>query len=388
MTETQKRLLKLLENALSGSGQSDDRNLVIDSALLEEAHLQAVNTLVDSEEREFLQITRNMLVIAAHAELTGILEGIPFVTIKGFASARYYPAPALRGMGDVDLYVPSERYNEAADRLCHAGYVRVKEDHDRHEVFKKNGIVTELHREIKGIPDGKDGIRVENAVMEKKVRNYLDDIFLSAVTLETAWGRIVVPDDFHHGLTMLLHVAGHMLNDGGVGLRHLCDWAVYVRHVDISQFRTSLQDMGLWIFACQMTAVSARYLGISPAGQMHKHIQEGLRQTESGREEAFLEALIEDFLESGNFSCKDRNRTLGLRFVREKGLLKTMSAMTRERFPQTEEKPFLMPLAMTAYGVETAARLITGRRGKLNLSDSVASGRKRRELYKEFRLFE
>lgn len=52
----------------------------------------------------------------------------------------------------------------------------------------------------------------------------------------TPHGRVMVPDDYDHAFATLPSVAGHIVNDGGVGLRHLCDWVIPARDVDMGAF--------------------------------------------------------------------------------------------------------------------------------------------------------
>ena len=256
MTKEQSELLSLLSQRLFNK----PRIVSITDDIKAEAQAQAVSTLIRSD---YKTLGKNIRVINAHVELTQLFSDIPFTTFKGYASAYYYPQPTYRPMGDVDFIVSPENYNAAVERLINAGYTRTGSEHERHEAFRKDKITFELHSEIKGIPNGADGIVTESATATEKVRALLSDLIQTARSVDTQQGKIIIPDDFHHGLIMLLHVAGHMINDGGVGLRHLCDWAVYVNRVDVERFRLQLEDIGLWTFACQLTAVCLRYLGLS-----------------------------------------------------------------------------------------------------------------------------
>ena len=60
----------------------------------------------------------NSKISYAHTMLNELLNQakIPYVILKGCASAEYYDDPLLRTMGDVDFYVPPE-YFEKADKL-------------------------------------------------------------------------------------------------------------------------------------------------------------------------------------------------------------------------------------------------------------------------------
>jgi hypothetical protein len=74
--------------------------------------------------------------VAANAERTALavlvqrrlvhrlsMSGIPALIFKGTALAqRLYGNPALRHCGDIDVLVPPERFSDAAEALCAAGY--------------------------------------------------------------------------------------------------------------------------------------------------------------------------------------------------------------------------------------------------------------------------
>ena len=368
MNQTQEQLLALLGNRLFMA----ETGTAVSQEILKEAKFHSVDALISDE---YQTIANNMRVSAAHAELTEVLSGLPFVTIKGWASASYYPDPTRRTMGDVDFYLPPACYGEAAARLEDQGYEALDHDHERHDTYSKKGIIFELHSEIKGVPNGKDGIRTASLSKEKKVREALRDLVETAVRMPTEYGDIVVPDDFHHGLIMLLHVAGHMITNGGIGLRHLCDWAVYADRVDVSRFRDRLQDMGVWTFACQLTAVSSRYLG--------------LREMEwAGEwEEGFLELLIRDFLNAGNFRNMSMGRQDGAALRREGGVMASFIASTKRRYRFCERYPVLLPVGMTLYGVRYLRRLLQGKRSWITPKD-IEEASERLQFYEQFRLFE
>ena len=54
-----------------------------------------------------------------------------------------------------------------------------------------------------------------------------------------------------------------MINTG-IGLRHLCDWAVFVDSVDDFEkdFKDKLTECGLYRFAQILTQLSSKYLGL------------------------------------------------------------------------------------------------------------------------------
>lgn len=362
MTSTQEQLLSLLSHVLFRTSTT----AALTPEIAEEAQLQTVSTLIDNDYRT---LGSNIRVINAHAELSSILSGIPFTTFKGYASASYYPVPVKRPMGDVDFIVDLGYYDAAVERLKAAGWKKLNAPHDRHVSFKKDSVEIELHTEIKGIPNGLDGISTSSATAEQKVRGLLADLIRTSRSVDTQQGPVIIPDDFHHGLIMLMHVAGHLINDGGVGLRHLCDWAVYVDHVDMDRYRPQIESVGLWTFACLLTAVCSKYLGLKKmnwAGEWP---------------EAFLESLIEDVLAAGNFGKKEAGRRATLALHHS-----SFAEMTRKRYPVAEHIP-LLPIFMVVNLARYGWLILAGKRRFIKPS-TIKTAKDRDELYKQFRLFE
>ena len=103
MNEIQASIVALVAQALFNQSTIG----YLSSEILCESKLQAVEGLIN--KRAYAVFVNNTRILHAHAELTSILQGIPFVTMKGYASAYYYPQPIRRTMGDVDFLVhPSD----------------------------------------------------------------------------------------------------------------------------------------------------------------------------------------------------------------------------------------------------------------------------------------
>ena len=64
--------------------------------------------------------------------------GIPYVILKGCASAFYYPDPSKRLMGDVDFLVKESDLEQAGEILRQEGFVPWEEDHICHVVYRKD----------------------------------------------------------------------------------------------------------------------------------------------------------------------------------------------------------------------------------------------------------
>lgn len=347
-------------------------DVIMTDKIFQESRLQAVSSLVSSTDYQVF--ANNIRVINAHETLTRVLDGIPFVTLKGYASAYYYPNPYKRPMGDVDFYVAPNNYKKASEALLNAGFKKIEHEHERHEEFSKDGVIFELHSEIKGIPNGLDGIKTSSPDAERKVRYYLSDVIDTSEKIQTEYGEIIIPDAFHHGLIMLLHIAGHVIVDGGVGLRHICDWAVYADKIDLEQYKDMYEDMGIWIFACQLTALCTKYLGLRDMKWLEP------------QNDSFLEAFIEDIVSGGNFGRKENSRGIINRLTDSDNKRLSLINATKKRFPVANRHPILIPAAIAYWGGRYSVRCLTGKRKSVSTKD-FKSGKSRNELYKQFNLF-
>lgn len=396
MNEQQNVLLSLLRFNLFGDktvshidSQNIDWSQVYNEAI---AHsvlpivLAAADSFVtakkddDWHKRSYAVIANNVKNQKAHADLKGIING-KYVIIKGVASARYYPNPVLRSMGDIDFIVPEDELEKASEQLEQSGAVRTDSgDHDFHRHYEGKGFTWELHWAIPGIPNS--GMPKERA-----------EFYLSNLFDECVWdGDYCVPSDFHHGLILLLHTACH-LTATGIGLRHLCDWAVFVNSFEetafISLFKTPLEEMGLWMFAKVLTRVSIKYLGAKSQQWAY-----------DGVDESVVDAIMNDIMDSGNFGNKDSQRMNQYKFYSnaETGqitdgnmtgsLFSALSARARIAMPIVNKVKILMPIGWIYVGVRHLFRIATGKRRKINVKQTLEGAQKRGAIYKELKLFE
>ena len=189
---------------------------------------------------------------ALHKRMAG--QRIPYVVIKGLASGAYYPEPVLRVSGDVDFLVRKKDIGRTERMLIEEGYTPGgNRKHLAHLAYQKKTEILEMHWEPNGLPEGAAG---------NLCRRYLSDIYATSRLYRTENVTCRVPDVFHHGLILLIHTAAHML-DTGIGLRHLCDWAVFAAGLGDREFceifEEKLKNVGLWHFARLLTETAVKF---------------------------------------------------------------------------------------------------------------------------------
>ncbi len=341
----------------------------------------------DVDSKTFSQIiAKNIRVEYGHNEVHKVLteNNISYVVLKGVASASYYKEPMLRTMGDVDVLVCPENIAKADKLLKSIGFITTDDvDGDNMHIGykRKDGVTCELHRRVNGVPQSEVG---------DTVNKYLSNIFDSVQEYETANGSCVVPDKFHHGLILLLHTASHLTHEG-VGLRHLCDWAVFVNSFSddefISLFEKPLNEIGLWRFAQLLTLCCVKYLGCDAkawAGEA---------------DDELLDRIIIDILNGGNFGHKDPERYSQIKYIsdRKEGtvgkrnpvlqLFSSMNAKTKIEFGFVNKSKLLLPIGWLFTVCKYLYMVITGKRSLDGIS-TINSANSRKNIYNEFHLFE
>ena len=374
-------------------------------AVLEEAKAQTVFTgvfpffqaelqqsgqggFVAAQEIFFGNVIKNTNNFMEHDELNKLMTNndIPYCTLKGLASAYYYPDPSLREMGDVDYLVQETDFEKAKQAALNAGFAidHGDEPDSIHIAFKRGPMsIWEQHRTINGIPNGEVGEDIQLEI-DRTIKTS------EQITLDGVICRI--PDAFHHGLIMLLHVASHMTSEG-IGLRHLCDWAVFANRLGNDGFdelfEEKLTRFGLWKFAQILTLVSEKYLGIA-----HMEWAQNPEVTDE-----HLEAVMEDIMNGGNFGKKDLNRYREIKYISNRGertvdnknvvdqVFGTLNQKTCSDYPWIKKHKVFLPIGWAAEGGRYLALLITGKRKSKGTSAMLREAAKRKEIYSKMELF-
>ena len=387
-------LLRLLRAATFGGESPDISGLA--GAVWQEAMqqgvfllaMQNVDALVFPPERRGMlrdaiktTLCANLRLAEGHVYISGLLERaqIPHVLIKGLASALYYPAPELRQLGDIDFYVDPQNVEKTEAVLINSGFKPEKMSHGVHHVFVKDGCRYELHFSVPGVPEGERG---------DACRACFEDLTARSSVRDTPFGPLRLPDPFHHGLILLLHTAHH-LTYSGIGLRHLCDWAVFVADASKDKafwvrFTAALGALGIRRLAAALTDISTRYLGC-PAPQ----------NTEE-TDEALSDALLSDLFSGGNLGQKDVSRSRQAYLITSgtesrsklRRMFSVLTDMIWQKWPISKRIRILVPVGWAYFGLRYLIRAALGKRPGLYIKASLRGAQARTSLYDHLRLYE
>lgn len=362
-----------------------------------ESRLQAV-TLLAFQNRESLpldeelqkrisdRLSRTLVANAAnfkaHQHLHRLMQEnkIPYCVLKGIASAHYYPSPLTRNMGDVDFYVSPDDAKSVCAVLEKDGFVMDRIEQAHHTVFRKTGMHYELHREVAGVPDGKVG---------ERVREFLAGLTESAVETTDEFVKYRAPSPFHHGLILLLHMQHHLLSEG-IGLRHLCDWAVFVNGFSEEEFTSTFEEklsaVGLWSFAKTVSLAASVAFGLPYREWMGKNTE-------------LAEAVAEDIFLGGNFGRKAPERAYegmmisnrgkdGVKGNRLKQGFGALNRIVRSHWPAAAKFPPLYPVGWVWFSLRYLVLAAFGKRRAFNPLDAYVRSGDRKKLYAALELFE
>lgn len=227
----------------------------------------------------------NFTVVQAQLDLIDVLEEYSFsyIILKGMEASAYYPNPELRALGDVDFLIDPSQQKPVENALLENGYQKSHADHPNHVIFRKSSAHLEMHFEVAGVPYGWQG---------EAVRRFLKEAVFQTQKREQEMGNFNAPNDIYHGLILLLHMQHHMLGER-LGVRHLCNWAVYINHTYKKAYWKEtlipfLKKIGLFTYAAVVTKTCAIYLqSICPEWAQ--------------AEENLCAEVIQDVLACGNF---------------------------------------------------------------------------------------
>lgn len=397
----QQALLELIKLGIGTSdGSFDFSRLSADdwTAVVDESHNQALGLLCFDATKDFSDlvsknlynewfirsaktIAANMRVQSTQKWLTEMLEehNIPYVILKGFSSASFYPNPDKRPLGDIDFITSPEHLDSVEDLLINNGCTKDENSGIIHYCYFKDGVELELHFEISGTPEGKSG---------EVVRSYLKGIVDSYV-FDSCPDPFRRPTDELHGAVIFLHVLHHILSMG-IGLRQICDWACFVNKTHNDSFWKKslipmLKEAGLFKFAAILTDATVRYLGIERPLWM------------PDIDDTLADDFMLEIFRAGNFGKKEKHLAgTAIMLTKDSGkqtlprkikaMFRALNSTNHRVYPILDKAPWLYPFIMLWRIIRYLCLSLVGKRQSLVKASRYADERNillsKFELYK------
>ena len=400
MTTEQQALLLLMADSLRQ--QPTDRAALKDvdwKALAREAYMQAVPLLFfdsivhlqdivpeevwnQSDTLARRGTARNIRTAYTQQEFAQAMEknSCPYVILKGEAAASYYPVPEQRALGDVDFITPPAFMEKTAALMQEKGYTYIAEELDHHHHLFRGKERLEMHTELAGMPEGDKAA---------PVWTYLETLYDRRRYIDRGDCSFYAPSHAHHGLILVLHMQHHMIC-GGFGIRHLMDWACYVRQTANEDFWQAellplLGSIGLRYYTAVVTKMAAMYLRID------------CPQWAQDAEPDVCRELMEDLIAGGNFGRKDKERLRSGNMLpqyddeKKSGgkfamLLHTLRRSSVTQRPELEKQPVRLFFHMLYRALRYLVLFCCGKRPNLIKASQHAD--QRRSVYDKLRMYE
>ena len=378
MNYREKILLELIKQSQFKNGSIPTDNCDY-SAVLMEARQQSLLGLIsplipadvypqDNKWKNINERQKASFILYLHEQnnLIQILRdaGIHFAILKGCASAMYYLNPALRSMGDIDVLVGKNDYSRAKTLLLSNGYEFLHKEDERNIPLKKNGIVIELHRQFSS-PD-------------KDIECYIREGLLNCEIHSIDGFSFPTLSKMSNGIVLLDHMRQHL--KGGLGLRQVVDWMMYVNaELDDEfwneEFGNVAKEIGLEQLALVVTKMCTRYLGLS------NRITWCL-----AAEDEVCDLLLQNLFASGNFGTKlgkGQNVESISTAINNEGFFFRLQHTGERNWKAYKKHHWLKPFCWIYQGVRYIGKGIkTGRTPKQLLNDA-RRGKDRADLLKK-----
>lgn len=395
MRKSDKVLLDLLGNTLFDVPVKIPEDLDW-TALYEEAKAQAVFLLVfdaagkvtripdeisaKCTQKSIQYVFNNEQLLYEQQHVLALMRAhnIPCVILKGSSSALWYPNPALRIMGDIDILVPPVQQMEAVQILQADGYGEIlDEDHHCHMTVSKNRISVEVHKEPNGL-----FLNVDDAINQK-----FHAYFADAIEKSRTMGEMQVLSDAHQAMVLVLHKLEHFLN-GSLGLRQLCDWAVFVdRRMTQALWQSlkpALEDMGILYFTGVITRVCVDFLKLP----LKKAPWAMAYATE------LSESVMQEILDAGNFGVKQNVQKYGQSFFTSihasnpaSSFWNALVKASKRNWAPCAKYPVLLPIGACAVLVRHIQKRRSGQRAAFKPLVEMKQAKAQQALYKSLKPF-
>ena len=235
---------------------------------------------------------RNLLLNKVVEKLFGKLHRMNLapVLMKGQALSQNYPHPLHRTCGDIDVYFKHRSDCDKAVEWARGIAGKGVEGNDspwerKHFAFFVNGTEIELHYQM---------CRFENKQLQRRLQEIIDDEFQrsSACCVKIGTAEIETVPPTLAVLHQLMHITRHLL-EAGVGLRQICDLALYMdRHgeeIDVGRLKGYLHELQLERVTETLGSLLVNYMGLDSS------------KWAFGQDSHHLNFLVREIFDGGNF---------------------------------------------------------------------------------------
>ena len=273
--------------------------LIIDALIKKDVRMEQMTFLeafgyLEQIKQENQRMNRG---VAAFARLMAD-TGTEYAVVKGQTLAALYPEPLVRMSGDIDFLIQDYQY--VAKVLNEQWGIELPKQMVEKEIaFTHGDVLYELHTYLIDFGSNKHKRYWEQVLVESK-----------PVKIKIDKEEVMVLEPTLNVVYVFLHLFFHFVKEG-IGLRHLCDWAVMMHHyaeeIDKKRLTEVLQKVGLLKAFLAFSTILVDNLGMK-----------GLPLPLSEEDRKFQESILKEIFRSGNFGQEKRKTSKkGLRYKME-----------------------------------------------------------------------
>ncbi len=162
---------------------------------------------------------------------------IPVVMLKGWHMKKFYPRPDMRLMADTDMFIKKKDEQIIHSILKKEGYSVVSFGEKKDNVYnKKPFIILEMHKNLFMFEDG------------------WNTFFNSKGSQMYIWNRVEKVEGFEYIYRMddelfftymIAHIAKHLLDDGGIGVKAFLDVWLFLEKTPDLKLDIALRDLSV-----------------------------------------------------------------------------------------------------------------------------------------------
>lgn len=183
---------------------------------------------------------------------------INYCLMKGQNCAICYPIPERRAIGDIDLYIAPNDFERAKDLYSHNGFREIGKTWQHLIMQNAEGFIVELHHTLQ---------RMQWPTHNLIIRKYCEEISFDKHIIINGHEICVLSTELDL-ILLTLHILTHLMGEG-VGLRHICDWMMKIKHsyeenesIDKDKLQTMLLQLHLRKMWQVLSYISVFYLGL------------------------------------------------------------------------------------------------------------------------------
>lgn len=249
MTQSEKNLIDALRLAVTGGRLNNCENWTELSKVANFHHVQ--NLLaevlpasgVPFKIMDELTEKQTLLVIKdanQESEVSALMElfeqnKIQVVMLKGWQMKKLYPRPDLRAMADIDVFIRQSDERKAHDIVKNQGFSVVTFGGKKDNVYNKEPfVILEMHKNLFMFEDS------------------WNEFFNSEDSQMCIWKRVEKISGFEYVyrmddelffVYMIAHIAKHLLDDGGIGIRAILDVWLFMQKTQGLDLELAFRDL-------------------------------------------------------------------------------------------------------------------------------------------------